>query len=351
MHRLSFRFILLLAFYLAVVFQTDAMSFALDSIAEWGRFPRFCIGVYRWGDKFFNSYDSSYVEGTGYKFNVKLTTDSWTDYYNFEIPNDKRIRMISDPSTTAGVYLTYLALSAGYNINVSNLISGAKQSRTRFNFGFNCSLFAAEWSYMTNDVGSSIRWFGNRHNGESINLPFRGINISTWNLDTYYFFNHKNYSQAAAFNFSKVQKKSQGSFYAGISIYTQKFNFDFSELPDDMKMQLPSDWPDYRYRVRTHNYAFRLGYGYNWVFARHWNFGVSESPIVGLRKGKVINEREGSSFALNNRFRMSVVWNNRKWFAGAVSYFDIGLIYDKDHTLASGQLCVQFSVGYRFNIW
>lgn len=351
MHRLSFRFILLLAFYSAVVFQADAMSFALDSIAEWGRFPRFCIGVYRWGDKFFNSYDSSYVEGTGYKFNVKLTTDSWTDYYNFEIPNDKRIRMISDPSTTAGVYLTYLALSAGYNINVSNLISGAKQSRTRFNFGFNCSLFAAEWSYMTNDVGSSIRWFGNRHNGESINLPFRGINISTWNLDTYYFFNHKNYSQAAAFNFSKVQKKSQGSFYAGISIYTQKFNFDFSELPDDMKMQLPSDWPDYRYRVRTHNYAFRLGYGYNWVFARHWNFGVSESPIVGLRKGKVINEREGSSFALNNRFRMSVVWNNRKWFAGAVSYFDIGLIYDKDHTLASGQLCVQFSVGYRFNIW
>ena len=60
---------------------------------------------------------------------------------------------------------------------------------------------------------------------------------------------------------------------------------------------------------------------------------------------------EGSSFALNNRFRMSVVWNNRKWFACAVSYFDIGLIYDKDHTLASGQLCVQFSVGYRFNIW
>ena len=54
--------------------QASALSFALDSIAEWGRFPRFCVDVYHWGDKFFNSYDSTYVVGTGYKFNVKLKT-------------------------------------------------------------------------------------------------------------------------------------------------------------------------------------------------------------------------------------------------------------------------------------
>ena len=62
---------------LAAGHRASALSLALDSIATWGKFPRFCVNTYRWGDKFFNSYDSAYVEGTGYKFNVKFKTDSW----------------------------------------------------------------------------------------------------------------------------------------------------------------------------------------------------------------------------------------------------------------------------------
>ena len=38
--------------------QADAKPFLnLDSIAAWGKFPRFCINTYRWGDRFFNGYD------------------------------------------------------------------------------------------------------------------------------------------------------------------------------------------------------------------------------------------------------------------------------------------------------
>ncbi|MDE6205419.1 MAG: hypothetical protein K2F66_04800, partial [Duncaniella sp.] len=29
------------------------------------RFPRFCLNVYNWGDRTFNSYDTTYVVGTG----------------------------------------------------------------------------------------------------------------------------------------------------------------------------------------------------------------------------------------------------------------------------------------------
>lgn len=32
--------------------RTSAFSLALDSVAEWGKFPRFCVNVYRWGDRF-----------------------------------------------------------------------------------------------------------------------------------------------------------------------------------------------------------------------------------------------------------------------------------------------------------
>ena len=65
-----------------------AFSFDLDSIAQMGKFPRFVVNTYRWGDKFFNSYDSAYVEGTGYKFNVKAKSELWKDSYIFSLPDD-----------------------------------------------------------------------------------------------------------------------------------------------------------------------------------------------------------------------------------------------------------------------
>ena len=337
--------------FLSVAAPSKAISLNLDSIAEWGKFPRFCIGVYRWGDRFFNSYDSTYVQGTGYKFNVKITTDSWFDFYNFTLPEKTVMHMRSEPSTSVGAHLTYLAVSVGYDLNFSKLFGGSQRARQRYNFGFNCSLFAAELSYVSNDVGTKITRFGTGGYDYHIDYPFRGINVSSWSLDTYYFFNHKRYSQAAAFNFSKLQRKSQGSFYAGISIYTQHFNFDFSELPQQMLDRLPQSWPDYHYNVKTHNYAARVGYGYNWALGRHWLIGITESPVVGLKKGFVNSAEEHLSCSLYNRFGASVVWNSGHWFFGAVGKCDIGLIYDKEHTFANAFITGQMSVGYRFNLW
>lgn len=347
----SLRIFCFLLVVLASVLRADAFSLALDSIAEWGKFPRFCVDVYRWGDRFFNTYDSAYVEGTGYKFNVKLKTESWTDYYNFDLPDDMSMMMISDQSTTAGVYLTYLAVSAGYDINISKLMTGAERTRSRFNFGFNCSLFAVKWQYMSNDIGTTIKRVGDSNGYQTTKIPFDGINTSEWSLDAYYFFKHKCYSQAAAFNFSKVQKRSQGSFYGGLSISNNKYDFDFSKLPDGLLQYLPSAWPESTYKVSTKTYAVVMGYGYNWVFARHWLFGVMESPIIGLRRGDINGSFDSASFALSNRLGLSVVWNNRRWFAGMAGRFDSNLIYDKDHTFISGIFSVEASVGYRFNIW
>ena len=339
--------------FMSAALPSAAISLNLDSIAEWGRFPRFCIGVYRWGDRFFNSYDSTYVQGTGYKFNVKVTTDSWFDFYNFMLPERTTMHMRSEPSTSIGAHLTYLAVSVGYDVNFSKLFGGPSEARQRYNFGFNCSLFAAELSYIKNDVGTRITRFGTAgiDTDYKIKLPFKGINVSSWNLDTYYFFNHKRYSQAAAFNFSKLQKKSQGSFYAGVSIYTQHFDFDFSELPSEILEHLPQSWPDYRYNVKTHNYALRAGYGYNWALGRHWLIGVTESPVIGMKKGFINSEDEHVSCSLSNRLGVAVVWNNGHWFFGATGRCDIGLIYDKEHTFANAFVTGQMSVGYRFNLW
>lgn len=334
----------------------QAFSFDLDSIAAMGKFPRFVVNTYRWGNDFFNGYDTTYVQGTGYKFSAKLTTDSWLDGYNFQLPDNKTMLMSSDPSTSVGLYLSYLAVSVGYDINISKLITGVDRSRQRFRFGFNCMLFAAEVYLIRNDIGTTIRKFGDSDNPIKPNYAFNGIDNASWGIDAYYFFNHKKYSEAASFNFSRIQKKSQGSFYTGFSIYAQNLNFRFNELPPSYRDELPDSWaPGYDYRVKTNNYALRIGYGYNWVFARRWVLGVSESPIIGVRDGYVTPWEEGKSrkisLSLFNRAKLSVVWNSGRWFFGMVGMTDLAIINNHKTTYTGGTFSGEAVIGYRFNLW
>lgn len=342
------RKIYLVLFTLAVTFNMYAGRFALDSIAEWGSFPRFIVNTYRWGDKFFNSYDTAYVNSSGYKFNVKVMQDSWLNYYHFDLPNDVPIRMNSDPSTSIGAHLTYLAVSVGYDINVSEIFQGVKNARSRYQFGFNCSLLGIETWWESNQTGTKLRRFGDIKNA---NFDFNGVDVNTWGLDVYYFFNNKRYSQAAAFSYGRIQKRSQGSLYAGVSIYSQNYDFDFGLLPYDMLSQLPEYWDDHHYRVKTRNYAFRFGYGYNWVFARHWLLGATISPTIGAQRGYVNSEKEKTSFALRNHAGLSVVWNNNQWFAGAIGKVDSSIVSDRETMFMGNDLSFTFSVGYRFNLW
>ena len=333
---------------LFIVPQAKALSLNLDSIAEWGKFPRFCINTYRWGDKFFNSYDSLYVVGTGTKFNVKITTDSWLDKYYFSLPGNHKVDLQSDPSTSIGAYATYLAVSVGYDINISNLFGGVKHARSRYRFGFDCSLLGVEMYWENNDVGTKLKRFGPY---TDLNIPFDGIKIGSWGIDAYYFFNHKKYSQAAAFNFSKIQRRSQGSLYAGISIYAQDYDFDFSSLNEDMLSLLPDYWPNYHYKVKTHNYGLRVGYGYNWVVGRNWIVCGSFSPTIGVRKGYINSETEKTTFSLYDRIKASAVWNHDHWFIGVVGKADISLVSERKTMFVGANISLSAAVGYRFNLW
>lgn len=337
--------------FIATAQPCHAFSLALDSIASWGRFPNFCIKTYRWGDRFFNSYDSTYVVGTGTKFNVKFKTDSWIDHYLFELENDTRINMVSDASTAMGAYLTYLAVSVGYDINISRYFNGNTKSRKRFNFAFNCALFGADMYIYDNNIGTTITRFGHRGDPDKVHIPFKGLDNKAFGLDLYYFLNNKRYSQAAAFNFSKIQRRSQGSWYFGFTYLNERYQFNFSGLDDVYKNQLPGSWNDYTYHVRVKNYFAKVGYGYNWVLGRHWLVGVSESPMFGVRNGVVNATEKKNTFGAYNLFRVSGVYNRRNLFTGLVCRISTSLIRDKESMMISNMMSFELSVGYRFNLW
>lgn len=329
-----------------------AFSLDLDSIAAWGKFPDFCIRTYRWGDKFFNSYDSLYVVGSGKRFNVKAKVDSWSDVYNFRIDEGYSMQMLSDPSSTLGFYLTYMAVSVGYDMNIGKYFNGGQRARKRFNLQFNCSLFAFEYYNISNDIGTTIRRMGPVGESHRVNIPFKGINTSQWGIDLYYFFNHKRYSQAAAFYYSKLQVRSQGTFFAGLSFNGSQYNFDFWDLEPADRPTLPASWANF-YMVKNKNYALKLGYGYNWVFHKGWVLGVSEAPLIGLRMGYINDpSQQKTSFGMSNQMRLSLIYNYKtKWFFGAVGRWDMALIYDREHTLMANNLSLEASAGFRFNLW
>lgn len=330
--------------------RAGAVSFELDSIASWGKFPRFCVNTYRWGDKFFNSYDPAYVEGSGKRFNIKLKADSWFDSYDFRFDEGYKMEMYSNPSTTVGFHLTYMALSVGYDMNVSKYFNGGERARKKFNFQFNCSLFAVEYSYMTNDIGTHIKRVGYPGEVEHTDISFKGINTASWSVDMYYFFNHHRYSQAAAFYYSKLQRRSNGSFFAGLSFWGQRYAFDFRDLAQELNPALPAEW-DYTYWVKNKNYAVRVGYAYNWVFRRGWCLGAWIAPTMGLRKGFINNPGdERNSFGASAQARLSLIYNYKtKWFFGAVGRYESAIVYDKVHTLMSGTASVEVSAGFRFD--
>lgn len=332
--------------------RAEAFSLDLDSIAAWGKFPNFCIKTYRWGDRFFNSYDSLYVKGSGKRFNVKARVDSWSDIYNFRLDDGYKMEMLSNPSSTLGFYLTYMAVSVGYDLNIGKYFNGGERARKRFNLQFNCSLFAVEYYNISNDIGTNIRRLGPEGATHKVDIPFKGVNTNQWGIDLYYFFNHKKYSQAAAFNYSKIQVRSQGTFFAGLSIGGQKYTFDFWELLPADRPDLPNAWANF-YQVSNRNYAFKLGYGYNWVFHKGWLLGVSEAPIMGVRVGYINDSsKEKASFGMNNQMKLSLVYNYKnKWFFGAVGQWDMALIYDREHTLMANNLSFEASAGFRFNLW
>lgn len=342
------------AVLLAVTPQKASATFLnLDSIAAWGKFPRFCVNTYRWGDKFFNGYDSTYVQGSGHRLNIKFKTDSWMDVYDFRFNDHYRLVFDNHPSTSMGLWLTYMAVSVGYDINMSKIFNPTHGARKRFDFQFNCMLFAAEYYQIDNTVDMNISRLGYPGQMRNVNINFDGFHSNSWGINLYYFFNHKHYSQAAAFHYSKIQMKSSGSLYAGFAYWQQKYDMDFSGIMNEIgNPPYLLQWGS-QYSLSNKNYAIKIGYAYNWVFRPGWCVGVSEAPTIGVRNGYINNpESRRTSFSLSNRLRTSIIYNhNKRWFFGVVGNVDTCLVYDKQHTMLSNNLSVEASAGFRFDIW
>lgn len=287
-----------------------------DTTVVWPKFLKFCVNVYNWADHTFNSYDPEYVIGTGKRWKVRLVSDNWLDTYALRLPQGLSSTMSSNVYSNIGAYIQYMAVSVGSSYDIQKLFNKTEPSHKKYEFGFICARFNAELYYHENRGGVNIRRFGKYKEGKRVKEYFSGVDMYTLGFDAYYFFNNKKYSQGAAYNFAKYQLKSQGSFLLGLSITNQKLTFDFSQLPEKLKEELPNaDITNYYFHYNS--YALLAGYGYNWVIAPKLLFNATVMPSIGFSH-YYEDSLEGNKYliSLNIQGRISLTYNLGNYFFG-----------------------------------
>lgn len=319
-----------------------------DPDIRYPKFPRFCLSVYNWGDRTFNSYDTAYVVGTGKNWKLRGNISNWAQSYVMDFGNRQRITMSSKIYSDMGGYISFMAVSVGYAASGGTLFRHVKDSRKHFSFNFTCSRFSANYIHYSTNGGVRIHKLGELDTGHHLSIPFNDINHLTTQFHTYYFFNDKKYSQAAAYAYSKYQLKSAGSWIAGINISSQKISMDFSKLDPEYLKYLPSD--DLAFTFHYTDYGLIGGYGYNWVLKpRKWLVNVTVLPSVGL-KHSYEDASEGSKNMISNNVSamFSVVYNHRSLFVSLYSNFHGSLNYNSKYIFFNSSESLNLNVGMRF---
>ncbi len=311
------------------------------------KFVKLCMNVYNWGDRVFNSYDTAYVVGTGKRWKFRFVSDNWVDSYAMRFQDDVPIRMMSNIYSNIGAYLQYMAVSIGYTVDIANLVGTESVNHKKFEFGFNCARFNAEVYYQENTGGTFLRKFGDYKNGRLFKKEFPGLSLRTSGLDIYYFFNNRRYSQGASYNFSKYQKRSQGSWLIGFSYCNLDLSLDFNKLPPAVLPYLKHDPREYEFHYDS--YALLFGYGFNWVIGSRLLFNISAMPSVGLTHCREDNwEGRRDMLSLNIAGRSSLTYNMGDIFFSLIGKLNGHWYKSRTVSLFSSIENLQANIGLRF---
>lgn len=313
-------------------------------------FPRFALKVYNWGDRTFNSYDSTYVVGTGKNWKLQGKTFNWMETSMIIFPKRMGINMHSELYSDAGFSLSFMAVSIGYMWNINRLFSSTPTSRRTFNLDFTCSRFSLNYQSVSSTGGMILTKFGDFNDGHHFHYKFGSTSNVSKTLDAYWFFNYYKYSQGAAYSYSKYQLRSAGTALVGFNYTGQNISMDFSTLPAEMVEHLPLENPLFLSHYRSYNALG--GYAYNWVLKpRRWILNTLAMAAVGYRELATQADNRDVSTQIANNFRINVtaVYNHRALFAALTARMN-GFINYNAHMFTHFNAIISLTgtVGMRF---
>jgi hypothetical protein len=271
-------------------------------------------------------YDTNYVvrpEGT-VTFKVRLN-QTGNDFHAKGTVNGiySKADLKTSHKTTVSIGASYRGLSAAVAINPSKM-SGAYKDY-ELNLNYYSSRISLDFSYQRSE---SLAGDVNRDDRGTQTMESGDLTLKVVNLAGYYAFNHRRFSFPAAFNQSYVQRRSAGSWLAGIS-----YQGGIIETSDELKARNPNA-PDIS--IDVGHVGIGGGYGYNWVLGRKWliHFSMLPTFVVYNRNKMTVNgeRKEAQRMRFNMIFneRFAIVHNfSSRYFAGATLVMN-NSVFDDD---------------------
>ena len=242
--------------------------------------------------------------------------------------------------TTISIAGTYRGLSAAYSINPAKL--RGFYDDYELNFNYYTSRFCIDASYQRSSSLSGDMTLGD----ETLRLEQGEADMKVFNITGYYVFNHRRYCVSAAYNQSYIQRRSAGSWLAGLS-----YQGGSIETSDERKERYPDD---HDVRIYVGHVGIGGGYGYNLVLGRKWLLNLTFLPTFVVYNRNKLTINDESQHAGRMKFNMlfneraAVVYNfSSRYFVGLTGVANNSLFVDDAVTVHQNKWVAHAFVGVR----
>ena len=279
-------------------------------------------------------YDTNYVTRPEGKLTLRLRLNqTGNDIHTRSTINGVKSKsdLKTSYKTTVSIGASYLGVSAALAINPAKM--GGKYNDYELNLNYYSNRFSIDASYQrASSLSGDIR-----RGSESHELMEGTVDMKMLNVAAYYAFNHRKFSFPAAFTQSYIQRRSAGSWLAGLSY---------------MGCVIDVDTPDARLYIG--HLGIGGGYGYNWVPSRKWLIHLSLLPTFVIfnrnnltMDGERVRARHMHFNMIFNE-RAAIIYNfSSRYFAGATLVMNNSVFSDDEVTVNQNKWRARALIGVR----
>jgi len=306
------------------------------------------------------AYDTSYIKSNKHKLTIAIPIAK--KFYGFNIVDLEKKRVLKfSPNNyyNVGFNFSNIILTFGFSPGIK---FGAKPNRgATVSKDFQLTIIGRKvitdinyQSYKGFYVYNTANYDISKTNADTIVIR-PDINVTSFGINTNYVFNNKKYSLRGAFSFTDVQRKSAGSFMAGVyhshvvfssndsTFIKYPFINNFSKLLSEIN------------QISQISAGISGGYGYTFVYQKII-FSVAINVGAGGQKTYYrtldgMNESLKLNSTVNINAKNAIRYDNLRFFIGVLATYDNNFafntkIFNNDKYIAR----VVGFIGYRFNI-
>lgn len=290
-------------------------------------------------------YDSNYVIRPQERWLLKLSgNQSGTSIHAKGTVKDvwSKYNLHTSRNTTVSLEVDFCDIALTLSLNPAKWSGSYKDYE--FNFEYHGNRISFDLDYQR---ATSLR--GDINFGNIDRLNEDALDMKVFTLTAYYTFSHSRFSFPAAFYQNYMQKRSAGSWLAGMT-----FQSGSIRTTGELKERNPQA-PDVH--IRAAHLGIGGGYGYNFVFGNRaqWLFHLSALPTVVVYNHNELTVNGERQHAKRMRFNMifneraALVYHfkNPRYFAGTSFMMSNSVFDDKAVVINQNKWMVRAFVGMR----